>query len=66
MAIQIKLRRGSSSEWSSLNPVLQNGEIVIETDTRQVKIGDGTTSYNSLSYGFEQGSTWEVNPFFMV
>ena len=55
MAVQIKLRRGTLSEWSSLNPILVNGEIVVETDTQQVKIGNGVSQYNLLPYGFEAG-----------
>lgn len=60
MAVLIQLRRGTQSEWSSANPVLYPGEVVIETDTKQVKIGDGTTSYNSLPYGFSQGEQTNV------
>jgi hypothetical protein len=66
MAVQIKIRRATSSQWSTANPILLEGEIVVETDTRQVKIGDGTTAYNSLTYGFDAGTVWTVNPFFMV
>jgi len=66
MSVQIKLRRATQSEWSSLNPVLLDGEIVVETDTRRVKIGDGVALYDSLSYGFNAGTVWTVNPFFMV
>lgn len=64
MAINIKLRRGTQAQWSAANPVLGIGEIVVETDTRKVKIGDGTTSYNSLSYGFDTGPTILINSFF--
>jgi hypothetical protein len=46
----IKLRRGTASQWSSINPVLQAGEPGVETDTGKMKIGDGTTAYNSLAY----------------
>ena len=46
----IKLRRGTASQWSSINPVLQAGEPGVETDTGKMKIGDGTTNYNSLNY----------------
>jgi hypothetical protein len=55
VAVQIKLRRGTLSEWSSLNPILVNGEIVVETDTQQVKIGNGVSQYSLLPYGFEAG-----------
>jgi len=64
VAILIQLRRGTSSEWSSSNPVLANGEIVVETDTRQVKIGDGVSLYNSLPYGFDMGAVVIINSFF--
>lgn len=64
MAVLIQLRRGTQAQWSSANPVLADGEIVVETDTRQVKIGDGTTTYNSLSYGFDSGPIVILNSFF--
>lgn len=64
MAINIKLRRGTESQWSAANPVLSNGELVVETDTRKVKIGDGTTAYNSLPYGFDAGPSITINSFF--
>lgn len=50
MAVKIQLRRGTASEWTSANPVLSSGEAGFETDTRQFKIGDGTTAWNSLNY----------------
>lgn len=64
MAVNIKLRRGTAAQWSAANPVLFNGELVVETDTRYFKIGDGVTAYNSLPYAF-YGPTWETNPFFV-
>ena len=51
MAIQIQFRRGTASEWTSANPILAVGEMGLETDTDQFKIGDGTTAWNSLAYG---------------
>lgn len=55
MASQIQLRRGTASQWSSVNPVLAQGEMGVETDTGQFKIGDGSTAWGSLSYGGLQG-----------
>ena len=55
MAILIQFRRATKSEWSSANPIIYSGEMVIETDTNQVKIGDGASNYNSLPYAFTQG-----------
>jgi hypothetical protein len=57
MAVQIQLRRGTASQWTSANPTLAIGEMGIETDTDQFKIGDGTTAWNSLGYGGIQGPT---------
>jgi ethanolamine ammonia-lyase large subunit len=56
MAIQIQFRRGTASEWTSANPILAVGEMGLETDTDQFKIGDGTTAWNSLAYGGIQGA----------
>jgi len=47
---QIQVRRGTASQWTSANPTLAAGEWGLETDTSKVKIGDGTTAWNSLSY----------------
>lgn len=50
MATLIQIRRGTASEWSSANPTLSSGEIGLATDLGQIKIGDGSTAWNSLSY----------------
>ncbi len=52
MSVQtlIQVRRGTSSEWVSANPTLNAGEWGLETNTGKYKIGDGLTSWNSLSY----------------
>ncbi|MEM0373973.1 MAG: hypothetical protein QXO96_05415 [Sulfolobales archaeon] len=44
----IVLRRGTASQWSTSNPVLAAGEPGYATDTGVFKIGNGTTSWNSL------------------
>jgi hypothetical protein len=49
MSYLIQVRRDTAANWSSKNPVLVAGEIAFETDTKKVKIGDGTTAWNSLS-----------------
>jgi hypothetical protein len=48
--LQIQFRRGTAAEWSSVNPVLSAGEPGFETDTSKMKIGDGSTEWNSLEY----------------
>lgn len=50
-----QFRRGTSTQWTSANPVLLSGEIGLETDTKQFKLGDGTTPWSSLAYGGIQG-----------
>lgn len=52
MADTIKLRRDTAANWKSANPVLSEGEVGIETDTRGYKVGDGTTAWNSLIYHY--------------
>lgn len=47
---QIKLRRDTSANFTSANPVLGVGEPAYETDTKKLKIGDGTTAYTQLEY----------------
>jgi len=46
----IQLRRGSSENWTSINPVLDSGEIGYESDTGRFKIGNGSSSWGILSY----------------
>jgi hypothetical protein len=57
MAVQIQFRRGTASAWTSANPTLAEGEMGIETDTDQFKIGDGLTAWTSLSYGGVAGTS---------
>ena len=54
--IQFQFRRGTSTEWSTANPVLAAGEMGIETNTNLFKVGNGSTAWNSLSYGGIQGN----------
>lgn len=48
----IQLRRDTAALWTSVNPILAQGEMGMETDTGKVKIGDGSTTWTSLTYGF--------------
>ena len=56
----LKLRRGAAATWSNANPVLAAGEPGVETDTNKLKIGDGTTAWNSLSYFAVDGGDLDV------
>ena len=51
----IRLRRGTSLEWSTSDPqpdgeILKLGEPGFELDTNKLKIGDGVSGWNELSY----------------
>lgn len=50
MASQIQLRRDTAANWTSANPVLAQGEPGVESNTGKVKIGNGSTAWNSLAY----------------
>lgn len=50
MAFRVQIRRGTASEWTASNPILLDGELAIEKDTRKFKIGDGVTNWNELLY----------------
>lgn len=58
--IQIQHRRGTAQEWHNVNPILAEGELGVETDTLKVKLGNGTTDWNHLSY-FTQGVAGPAN-----
>jgi hypothetical protein len=45
-----KLRRGTSSDWATTNPILEDGEPGIEIDTNKLKIGDGIHHWLDLGY----------------
>lgn len=45
-----QVQRGTAAQWTSNNPVLLAGQIGFEKDTNSIKIGDGTTAWNSLAY----------------
>lgn len=57
---QIKLRRDTSANFTSKNPILGVGEPAYETDTKKLKIGDGTTAYTQLEY-FSAGGGGSTN-----
>ena len=50
MSVTIQVRRDSAANWTSVNPVLNQGEFGEETDTKKLKIGDGSTAWASLPY----------------
>lgn len=39
-----------AASWTSLNPLLKEGEPGIESDTGKMKVGDGSTRWTDLDY----------------
>lgn len=48
MATRMQQRRGTAAEWAAANPVLADGELGYERDTKIIKIGDGVTPWLDL------------------
>jgi hypothetical protein len=54
MSTKIQSRRATAAQWTSVNPILAQGEIGVEVDTNQFKIGDGDNTWDNLGY-FKDG-----------
>jgi hypothetical protein len=50
MATRMQQRRGTASQWSSADPILNAGEMGWESDTNKFKIGDGINHWDDLDY----------------
>ena len=50
MATRIQVRRGTTSEWNSANPILEEGELGYNNTLGQIKIGDGDSTWSQLYY----------------
>ena len=48
--VRIQLRQDTAANWTSVNPTLLAGEWGRESNTGKIKIGDGSTAWNSLAY----------------
>lgn len=48
--VKLKLRGDTAANWTSVNPTLLANELGRETDTGKIKIGNGSTAWNSLAY----------------
>jgi hypothetical protein len=57
MAYRIQIRRDTSSNWTSNNPILLQGEFGYELNTGYAKIGDGQTAWTALDYFGGTGPT---------
>jgi hypothetical protein len=50
MSVKILIRRGTAAQWTAANPILSAGEFGYETDTKKLKIGNGTSAWSALPY----------------
>jgi len=66
MANRIQLRRDTSANWATINPILADGEPGLEIDTNKIKYGDGTHGWVSLSYSGSSDPTRLVNGSYSV
>lgn len=50
MADIIQIRRDTTVNWNSANPILADGEMGFDTTNKKFKVGNGTTAWNGLEY----------------
>lgn len=51
MSDRVQFRRDTKARWVAVNPILTEGEIGLEIDTKNIKMGDGIHAWNDLEYG---------------
>jgi len=61
MANKIQLRRDTSTNWTTVNPILTDGEPGLEIDTLRIKYGNGTLPWSCLSYAGSEANTGDIN-----
>lgn len=57
----IQIRKGTASLWASVNPVLAEGELGLETDTGKIKGGNGVDAWSALPYSGSGGGGGSVD-----
>lgn len=60
MPVKLQIRRDTASNWSSANPTLAAGEIGLDTTNGLMKVGDGSTVWNSLRYAAAKAPSYTV------
>jgi hypothetical protein len=50
MAQKIQFRRDTANQWTTINPILSQGELGFEVNTGKFKIGNGGSYWNELAY----------------
>jgi hypothetical protein len=60
MAYRIQFRRDTTANWTSINPILLQGEFAYSLDTGFAKIGDGSSTWTQLTYFGGTGPTGPI------
>ena len=59
LTVRIRQKYDTAENWSKNNPILLAGEIGIESNTNRIKIGNGTSNWNDLTYAGGGGGDGE-------
>lgn len=59
---RIKVCHDTAANFKTNNPTLLVGEWALETDTKKMKIGDGSTAYNALPYSTAEDNDEWIKP----
>jgi len=60
MAVIIQWRRDTTANWTSVNPVLADGEVGLDTTLMKFKVGNGSATWTALPY-VSSGNVESVN-----
>lgn len=52
--VRQKQKSDLAASWTTNNPILLSGEIGVESDTGNIKVGDGATAWNDLAYVYKK------------
>ncbi|MGN1200846.1 MAG: hypothetical protein ACI4R8_01090 [Candidatus Caccovivens sp.] len=55
--VRQKQKSDLAASWTTNDPILLSGEIGIESDTGNIKVGDGATAWNDLTYVYKKKLT---------
>lgn len=55
LKVKVQQRYNDSSMWERIDPVLEAGEVGIESNTGRFKYGDGKKPWSKLEYAFGNG-----------
>lgn len=60
LKVRLQHRYNEKDVWFRINPILEAGEMGIESDTGKFKYGDGRTPWARLDYAYGSGLTSKV------